>query len=35
MFKGDFMKMMELSNCILLKPVEIRKKYTEYVYTHR
>lgn len=35
LFKVDFMKVMENCNYLFIKAPEIRKKYTEYVYTHR
>ena len=35
LLKQDFMKIMETCNYVFVKPHEIRKKYTEYVYTHR
>jgi len=35
LFKMDFLKIMECCNYILIKPFEMRKKYTEYVLTHK
>jgi hypothetical protein len=35
LFMNDFIKIMEQCAFMFIKPHEIRKKYTEYVYTHR
>lgn len=35
LFKNDFVLIMEQCSNLFIKPHDIRKKYTEYVYTHR